>query len=63
MVKNPSTAANIGWYKTGKNMPTFKQLANPKTAEITDELQIVFAAELQPFQDLASFAEQFTSQL
>ena len=63
MVKNPSTAANIGWYKTGKNMPTFKQLANPKTAEITDELQIVFAAELQPFQDLAYFAEQFTSQL
>lgn len=63
MIKNPSTAANIGWYPTGKNMPTFKQLSNPKTAEITEELQIVFAAELQPFQDLATFAEQFTSQL
>ena len=63
MIKNPSTAANIGWYPTGKNMPTFKQLSNPKTAGITEELQIVFAAELQPFQDLATFAEQFTSQL
>ena len=63
MIKNPNTAAGIGWYPTGKNMPTFKQLSNPKTAEITEELQIVFAAELQPFQDLATFAEQFTSQL
>jgi len=59
IMKNKSKAANLGWKE---KIPSFRELSKDPGA-ITEELQIVFATELEPFQDLGTFAEQFTSQL
>jgi hypothetical protein len=59
IIKNKAVAANLGWKQ---RPPTFKWLAKDP-GPITEELRIVFATELEPFLDLTTFAQTFTSQL
>jgi len=59
IMKNKAVAANLGWKQ---NPPTFKWLSKDPGA-ITEELQIIFATELEPFLNLDTFAQTFSSQL
>ena len=59
IIKNP-LAANFNWSKT--KPPTFKWLTK-EPGPITEELQIIFATELEPFLNLDTFAQTFSSQL
>ena len=59
IMKNKAVAANLGFKK---KTPTFKWLSKDP-GPITEELQIIFATELEPFLNLDAFAQTFSSQL
>ena len=59
VLKNKAKAASLNITK--KNPPF--NLLKQDPGKITEELQIVFATELENLQDLTAFAESFTSQL
>tara|TARA_R100000781_G_scaffold46943_1_gene31574 strand:- start:467 stop:2071 length:1605 start_codon:yes stop_codon:yes gene_type:complete len=59
VLKNKAVAARLN---ISKKNPAFDVLKKDP-GEITEELRIVFATELENLQDLSEFAESFTSQL
>ena len=59
IMKNKAVAANLGFKK---KTPTFKWLSKDP-GPITEDLQIIFATELEPFLNLDAFAQTFSSQL
>ena len=59
ILKNKSRVGSLGIYK---KEPPFHILAKDP-GPITEELQVVFATQLEDMLDLDKFAESFTSQL
>ena len=62
ILKNSRQAANLGWID---GIPNYKTLSlEPKFYKNElQEIQVIFATELEQLQDLTSFAEQFGSRL
>ena len=62
IVENPAEAAGLGY---SDKIPTYAELAEPpvwRKGEF-EEVEIIFVAELAPFDNLAAFAQSFSSQL